>query len=94
MSERSLPDAEIATAGMARVAARFPGAEGALHALVRIAPAFLDLCEEYELASNSLARLLVRAESADRPEIQEYRSIIAELETEIARMLRTGTEPV
>lgn len=83
-----MSDTDFTKAGLARIAARFPDLTGALHALARTDPAFLDLCEEYELASKSLAGFLTRIDSADRREIAEYRSLIAELETEIGELLR------
>lgn len=83
-----MSDTDLAQGGLARIVARFPGWEGALRSLARTDPTFLDLCEEYELASKSLASFLARSDWGNRPEIAEYRSIIIELETVIGRLLR------
>lgn len=68
---------------MARIAAHFPGSGGTLRALALSDPTFLDLCVEYQLALSSLAAFTSRPDAAVRPEVAEYRGIIAELETEI-----------
>ncbi|MFG1245169.1 hypothetical protein [Xanthobacter flavus] len=82
-----MSDTDIAKAGLVRIAAHFPGSECALHELACSDPAFLDLCVEYQLALSSLAGFTARPDAAARPEVAEYRSIIAELETEIGGWL-------
>ena len=77
----------IAKAGLAMIAAQFPGSENALHTLALSRPSFLDLCEEYQLAVSSLAALTARPDAAARPEVAEYWNIIAELKTEICGWL-------
>jgi enoyl-[acyl-carrier protein] reductase I len=49
--------------------------------------AFRSLCEDYALARASLTSFQARADARERPEIADYRTVIAELEGEIARAL-------
>ena len=60
----------------------------ALRRLALTDPAFREICEEYALAQQSLARFEARSDAAERPEIGDYRTVIAELEGEIDRFLR------
>ena len=53
-------------------------------------PAFREICEEYALAQESLARFEARPDAAERPEIGDYRTVIAELEGEIDRISEGG----
>ena len=80
-------DADFAQTGLAQAAARFPEAAGALHRLALTDPEFREICEEYALAQQSLAGFEARLDAADRPEIDDYRTVIAELENEIDRFL-------
>ena len=80
--------ADIAQTGLAQAAARFPEAAARLRRLALADPGFRDLCEDYGLARESLARFEARPDAAERPEIREYRSVIAELEGEIDRFLK------
>lgn len=86
-----MADADIAHAGLARAIARFPGAAATLRRLVLTDPLFREICEEYALAQQSLASFEARPDAAERPEIGDYRTVIAELEDEIDRFLK-GTE--
>jgi hypothetical protein len=81
-----MADAEIA--GLARAVARFPEAAAALRRLALTDPEFREICEEYALAEQSLAAFEARPDAAERPEIGEYRTVIAELENEIDRFLK------
>jgi hypothetical protein len=45
--------------------------------------AFRDLCEDLDAAQASLARMAAVPGPVERPEVAEYRTIIAELEDEI-----------
>ena len=49
---------------------------------------FREICEEYAFAQRSLAGFEARLDAAERPEIGDYRAVIAELENEIDRYLR------
>jgi hypothetical protein len=85
-----MADDEITQTGLARAVARFPEAEARMRTLVLADPAFREVCEEYALAQQSLARFEARPDAAERPEIGDYRTVIAELEGEIARFLEKG----
>jgi hypothetical protein len=88
-----MADASIARAGLEGAVARFPHAAPRLRRLALADPRFREICEEYALARQSLARFEARPDAALRPEIGDYRSLIAELEGEIDRFLReTGPE--
>lgn len=82
-----MADAEITQTGLARAAARFPEAETKFRALALADPSFREICEEYALAQESLERIEAWPDAAERPEVGEYRTLIAELEGEIARFL-------
>ena len=83
-----MADADIAQTGLAQAVARFPEAAAALRRLALADPAFREICEEYALAQQSLARFEARPDAAERPEIGDYRTVIAELESEIDRFLK------
>jgi hypothetical protein len=85
-----MADDEITQTGLARAVARFPEAEARMRTLALADPAFREVCEEYALAQQSLARFEARPDAAERPEIGDYRTVIAELEGEIARFLEKG----
>ena len=84
--------ADIAKTGLAQATARFPEAAARLRRLALADPGFRDLCEDYGLARESLARFEARPDAAQRPEVTEYRSIVAELEGEIDRFLREARQ--
>ena len=83
-----MADAEIARTGLAQAVARFPEAADRLRGMALADPAFREICEEYALARESLARFEARSDAAERPEIDDFRSVIAELEGEIDRCLK------
>jgi hypothetical protein len=83
-----MADADIAQTGLARAMARFPEATAALRSLALSDPVFREICEEYALAQQSLAGFEARPDASKRPEIVEYRALIAELEREIDRFLK------
>ena len=68
--------------------ARFPESAEVAHRLALTHPVFRELCEEYALAQGSLAGFEARPDAAERLEIGDYRRVIAELESEIARLLK------
>ena len=88
-----MADADIAQSGLARAVARFPEAAATLQRLALTEPRFREICEEYALAQQSLAGFEARPDAAERPEIVEYRTVIAELETEIGRLLKEVGPP-
>jgi hypothetical protein len=56
------------------------------HELLRLSlkdPIFRSLCEDLCDAHDSLARFLSLSGTRERPEVAEYRSIVAELEAEL-----------
>ena len=68
---------DFAKTGLAQAVARFPEAAAALHRLALTDPVFREICEEYALAQQSLAGFEARLDAAERPEIAEYRTVIA-----------------
>ncbi len=83
-----MADTDIAQFGLARAMTRFPESAARLRRLAVTDPEFLEICEEYGLAQTSLAGFEARPDAAQRPEIGDYRAVIAELESEIDRCLR------
>ena len=73
-----------AHAGLACVVERFPEKAALVRRLALRDEDFRGLCEEYALAKESLATFEARPDAAVRPEIAEYRTVIAELEREIS----------
>ena len=86
-----MADADVARTGLARAVARLPEAAATARRLALTDPAFREICEEYGLALRSLAGFEARPDVAERPEIGDYRAVIAELETEIDRFLGEAT---
>ena len=80
--------ADNAEAGLAWAVERFPDAATTLRRLARSDPDFREICEEYALAQQSLAAFEARPDAAERPEIGDYRTVIAELEGEIDLILK------
>jgi hypothetical protein len=83
-----MSDADIAQTGLARAVERFPEAAATLRRLAPADPELREICEEYALALQSLARFETRPDAAERPEVGDYRTVIAELEAEIDRILK------
>ena len=72
-----------ASSRLGRVLAIFPGQTQALLQLSLRAPAVRSLCEALEDAHASLMRLASLPGPKERPEVAEYRIIIAELQEEV-----------
>jgi hypothetical protein len=89
-----MADVDIARTGLAQAVARFPEAADRLRGMALADPAFREVCEEYALARESLARFEARPDAAERPEVGDFRSVIAELEGEIGRMLKEARPPI
>jgi hypothetical protein len=81
-------DADATRGWLREAIERFPDKAPALRRLALRDQTFRSLCEDYGLAHASLAGFQARTDAADRPEIADYRALIAELETEIERSLR------
>ena len=79
--------ADATHTGLAQAVGRFPDQAPLLRRLVLKDTAFRSLCEDYALARASLAGFEARSDAAERPEIADYRAVIAELESEIARFV-------
>jgi uncharacterized protein YdcH (DUF465 family) len=76
-----------ASSRLGRVLAIFPGRTQEILKLSLCDPKFRDLCEDLEAAQASLARMAALPGPVERPEVAEYRTIIAELEDEIRAYL-------
>jgi hypothetical protein len=85
-----MAQADFAHAGLEHAMARFPGSANVLRRLALSAPEFRGLCEDYALAKESLARFEARPDASERPEVGDYRSVIAELEGELGQFLNVA----
>ena len=65
----------------------FPARKHELLTLSLKDPVFRSLCDDLCDAHESLARFLVSSATGERPEVAEYRGIIAELEAEVRRYI-------
>ena len=83
-----MAEADIARAGLAQAVARFPEAAAILRELALTDPGFREICADYALAQQSLDSFKARTDAAERPEIGDYRTVIAELESEIDRFVQ------
>jgi hypothetical protein len=72
-----------ASSRLGRVLAMFPGRTQDILLLSLRDPAFRGLCEDLEDAQASLTRLANLPGQGERPEVAEYRTIIAELQEEV-----------
>jgi hypothetical protein len=70
------------------VIARFPEDHDLIQRLALIDEAFQGMCDEYALAQSSLAWLEARDDGPHNAEVDDYRSVIAELENEIDGVLQ------
>jgi hypothetical protein len=87
-----MPRSEAAHDGLALVLHRFPLQAPAVRRLALRDPEFRALCEDYALATASLAGFEARRDACERPEIAEYRTVLAELEAEILRCVLTARD--
>jgi hypothetical protein len=83
-----MADDRIAEAGLAHAVARFPDAAVILRRLALADREFREICVEYQLALACLAGFEARPDAGERPEVEDYRTVIAELEVEIGRLVR------
>jgi hypothetical protein len=72
---------------VATVLARFPGDAETIRRLVTASSEFDELCEHLALARRTLAAFEQRPDAPSRPEIAEYRSLVSDLETDIAQLI-------
>lgn len=69
---------------------RFPGNGALIRRLALKDEVFRAICEEYALACGSLSWFEARPDASERPEIADYKSVIAGLEDEIAQFLQNA----
>jgi hypothetical protein len=69
------------------VLARFPAQQGLARRLFLSSAAFRSTCEDYRLARQGLVTFEQLAATQPRAELQEYRTLVEELEVELQRML-------
>ena len=72
---------------LAQVLALFPEKSVAARELFLRDEVFRGLCEDYALARDTLVRFEAMPDADQRPEVPDYRSVISELEKEIAAVL-------
>ena len=72
---------------LTRVLALFPERSLHIRELFLRDESFRELCEDYALARDTLVRFEAMPDADRRPEVPDYRSVISELEKEIAVML-------
>jgi hypothetical protein len=72
---------------IAAVIVRFPADAEKVRRLAADSEEFREVCEHLALARRTLAAFEERADAQIRPEILDYRRVIAELEREIARLI-------
>jgi hypothetical protein len=72
---------------LALVAPLFPDSAAKLALLVTTSEPFRTLCEDYELAVNTLRQMEVRNRPQDAGRMIEYRRLIADLERELSQYL-------
>lgn len=77
---------------IAQVLKRFPGDAALIARLLVENETFRAVCEDYALARSTLANLEQPKEAREPPEVADYRSLVAELEKEIAEALRNATQ--
>ena len=78
---------QINRQGLKQVLSLFPEQSLAVRELFLRDEGFRGLCEDYALACDTLVRFEVLPDADQRPEIPDYRSVISELEKEIATVL-------
>jgi hypothetical protein len=70
----------------------FPDRADELARLVMSSEAFRSLCEDYELAVNTLQQLEIQGRPQDAERTFEYRRLTADLERELSDTLNAGTQ--
>lgn len=73
---------------LAKIIERFPGDGALIRRLALKDEAFRGICEDYVLACASLSWFEARSGAKERPEVADYRSVIAGLEEEVAQLLQ------
>lgn len=83
------PD-EPARLNLEQIIKRFPGKGALIRRLALKDEVFRTICEEYTLARTSLSWFEGRPDASERPEIADYKSVIAGLEDEITEILQNA----
>ncbi|HWK63374.1 MAG TPA: hypothetical protein VNS34_00425 [Rhizobiaceae bacterium] len=81
---------EPARLDLKQIIERFPGKGSLIRRLALKDEAFRTICEEYTLARASLSWFEARPDASERPEIPDYKSVIAALEDEIQEFLKNA----
>jgi len=77
---------------LSSVTGKFPDDGALIRRLFLGDTSFRSACEDYATACSSLERLMREALPSRQDEIDDYRSVIAGLEVEIAEFLRRATK--
>ena len=83
-----MSDAADSRLALARLLARFPDQSARLRRRFLRDAAFRAICHDYALAVVALERFEARSDGDQRPEVTDYRTVIAELEIEIREALQ------
>jgi hypothetical protein len=75
---------------MDHLLSRFPGESAVLTRLLAVDDAFRNVCEDYSLAETTLAKLERFQGPRELPRIAEYRQLILELASEIAKAIESA----
>jgi hypothetical protein len=81
---------DAARSNLTHVLERFPKAGNLIRRLFLADRGFRSVCEDYALARDALARFQAMPNAQQRPEIADYVSVIAELESEIVAFVRNA----
>ena len=81
---------DTARSDLAHVLERFPEATILIRRMFLADRGFRSVCEDYALARDALARFQAMPNGQQRPEIADYLSVIADLESEIAAFVRNA----
>lgn len=85
-----MTDTHASRTDLKHVLERFPEDTLRIRRLFLADATFRSVCEDYGLARDSLARFESFPDAAQRPEVDDYRTVIAELEAEITALLRAS----
>jgi hypothetical protein len=88
-----MADEKAAQPQLSPVIARFPAQEALARYLFRTHPTFRSVCEDYCLAAEGLAKFEALPANAPRPEIEEYRNLMRELEAELRSLFSATRRP-
>ena len=75
-----------------RIREKFPDKNQYIDLLIAEDPEFLTLCQDYDISVNALRYWAQSKEPESKTRVNEYRTLIRELEDEIAQALTTAIE--